>query len=64
MPYHFYFLDKVGEIIGPAQYVTCLSDRLAMTAVTELIGDHSGVEVWDGVRLVGRIPRPQATHTR
>ena len=64
MPYHFYFLDKVGEISGPAQYVTCLSDRLAMTAVTELIGDHAGVEVWDGVRLVGRIPRPQATHTR
>jgi hypothetical protein len=62
--YRFYSLDKVGEIIGPGQYFACFSDRLAMTAAADLIGDHAGVEVWDGVRLVGRMPRPKATSAR
>jgi hypothetical protein len=64
MPYHFYSLDKGGEITGPAQYLTCLNDSLAMTAAADLIGDHAGVEVWHGVRLAGRIPRPEATYVR
>ena len=51
MPYHFYSLDKRGEIISPAQYLTCFNDCLAMTAAADLIGDHAGVEVWHGVRL-------------
>ena len=58
MSYGLYSLDKFGEIIGPAQYITCLSDRLAMTAAADLVGDHAGVEVWDGIRLVGRMLRP------
>ena len=52
--YHFYILDRENHLIR-AELVSCPSDDDALAAAAELVNDQHGVEVWERVRLVGKL---------
>jgi hypothetical protein len=52
--YRFYPLDTFGKICGPYSAEVCDDDSAALAWAHEL-GGASGVEVWQGARLVGRL---------
>lgn len=58
--YRFYFTAKINRPVGVPQRLDCADDAQAMIKARKLIekappkGD--GIEVWEGNRLVGRIP--------
>jgi hypothetical protein len=53
--YHFYILDRENHLIRAAELVSCLSDDDALAAAAELVNDQHSVEVWERVRLVGKL---------
>jgi hypothetical protein len=58
--YRFYFTTKINRLVGVPQRHDCADDAQAMIKARELIDkappQGAGVEVWEGNRLVGRIP--------
>ncbi len=58
--YRFYYTANINRPVGVPQRLDCADDAQAMIKARELV-DHappqgSGVEVWEGNRLVGRVP--------
>ena len=51
--YRFYPLDLFDQICGPYSAAVCEDDRAALLWADEIRGS-SGVEVWQGARLVCR----------
>lgn len=56
--YRLYFLDERGRIVRPLD-LECDTDQQALTLAREHRRQH-GMELWQGTRLVGRIPSPAA----
>jgi len=58
--YRFYFTAKINRPVGVPQRLECADDAQAMIKAREMVDKApphgSGVEVWEGNRLVGRIP--------
>jgi hypothetical protein len=58
--YRFYFTAKINRPVGVPQRLECADDAQAMIKARELADkappQGSGIEVWEGNRLVGRIP--------
>ncbi len=58
--YRFYYTAKINRLVGVPQRLDCADDAQAMIKAHELVEKApphgSGVEVWEGNRLVGRIP--------
>jgi hypothetical protein len=52
--YRFYPLDPSGQISGPYSAAVCDDDRGAVLWAEEM-SRASGVEVWQGARLVRRL---------
>jgi len=55
--YRIYFLTEAGHLAGPPRIVTCDSDGEAMELATPMV-DEFAAELWDGARVVGKIPPP------
>ena len=55
--YRIYLLDKADHFLA-AQNVAYETDQEAFVYAAGLIGNHSGVEIWDYTRLVGRFLPP------
>lgn len=55
--YRCYFVNNLDQIQA-AQNLDCAEDAEAMLQATELAGAQSlTVEIWNGARLVGRLPQ-------
>jgi hypothetical protein len=55
--YRCYFVNKLDQIQA-ARDLDCREDSEAMTQAEELAEAQSwSVEIWNGARLVGRLPR-------
>ncbi len=58
--YRFYYTAKINRLVGVPQRLDCADDAQAMIKAHELVvkapPHGSGVEVWEGNRLVGRLP--------
>jgi hypothetical protein len=52
--YRAYILDSAGNFFGPPHEMVCQDDEAAITKAWYLTG--YGVEVWQGTRLVMRLP--------
>ena len=59
--YRCYFVNSLDQI-ETAQSLDCTEDAQALLKAGELAELQSlGVEIWSGARLVGRLPRPDAS---
>ena len=58
--YRFYFTARINRPVGVPQRLECTDDAQAMIKARELVEkvppQGNGIEVWEGNRLVGRIP--------
>ena len=52
--YRLYFLDKLQRV-QEWQAMNCPSDEAALAQAASLIEDHFGVEVVEGIRIVGTL---------
>lgn len=52
--YRAYVLDSAGKFFGPPHEMVCQDDEAAIAKAWQLTG--YGVEVWQGSRLVMRLP--------
>lgn len=59
--YRLYFLDDRGRIRRPVN-LECECDEEAIALANEHPHDH-GMELWQGARLVRRIPTPRPETT-
>jgi hypothetical protein len=57
--YRVFDLDSAGHVAGPPYELVCGSDEAAVAEAWQLRADHC-VEVWQGVRIVTRLPGPQS----
>lgn len=53
--YRIYILDSGNHIQGPPKIVECDSDQEALQQAQAMV-DGRDVELWDGNRLVARLP--------
>jgi hypothetical protein len=53
--YRVYLLTEAGHLVGLPQVISCNSDEEAMKHAAPMV-DEFAVELWDGARIVGRIP--------
>jgi hypothetical protein len=59
--YRCYFVNSLDQIEN-AQSFDCTEDAEALLKAVELAELQSlGVEIWSGARLIGRLPRPDAS---
>ena len=59
--YRCYFVNSLDQI-ETAQSFDCTEDAEALLKAVELAELQSlGVEIWSGARLIGRLPRPDAS---
>jgi hypothetical protein len=56
--YRIYTLDFNGHIVGPAKVIECADDDGAVQEALLAAGGHD-VELWEGKRLIVRLPRYQ-----
>jgi hypothetical protein len=54
--YLLYKLDSAGHISGVPTIITQPDDGTAIDQAKQLVDGHD-LELWDGQRLVGKIPR-------
>jgi hypothetical protein len=57
--YRLYKLRDDDRIAGPSAVVECASD-LQVIAKAKAMLDGLDIEIWDGPRLVGRLPAPHS----
>jgi hypothetical protein len=59
--YRIYLLDEADHFLA-AENVVYETDQEAFVYAAGLIGNHSGAEIWDYIRLVGRLTPPPKEH--
>ncbi len=59
--YRIYLLDEADHFLA-AENVVYETDQEAFVCAAGLIGNHSGAEIWDYIRLVGRLTPPPKVH--
>ena len=52
--YRIYLLDVSDHFLA-AKDVVCETDQEAFAQAADLIGSHTGAELWEQTRLVGRL---------
>jgi hypothetical protein len=59
--YRCYFVNNLDQIQA-AKNLDCAEDSEAMSQACELAGSQSlTVEIWNGARLVGRVPHAEGS---
>jgi len=53
--YRLYVLNAADQIIAPASELRCRDDADALRIASGYGGKASGIEIWNGTRLVGRV---------
>jgi hypothetical protein len=53
--YRLYFIDRTNHISRPPEMVECADDQEAIQKAKQFVDGHD-VELWDGPRLVVRLP--------
>jgi hypothetical protein len=59
--YKLYILDGTLKIAGPAQFIEAATDEEAVEMALGIVEGDGRCELWDGLRLVGRLPLPTAS---
>jgi len=59
--YRVYVLTKDNRVIGPPKIIECRGEQEALVKAQEFAEDHD-VELWDGARLIARLPATQVGH--
>ena len=54
--YRLYFLDRQTHIARPAKVVEGADDQDVIKKAQQLV-DGESIEIWDGKRVVARLPR-------
>ena len=54
--YRIFQIDLSGRIKGPAHIITDEDDSSAFLSASGMVAPDFGAEVWQGVRLVCRLP--------
>ena len=54
--FRIYRMSKDGNILGPATIVECADEDEALQKAQQAVDGHD-VELWDGGRLICRLPR-------
>jgi len=54
--YRIYLFDEHDHFLA-AKNVLYETDQEAFAHAASLVGNHSGTEIWDHARLVGRLPK-------
>jgi hypothetical protein len=62
-PYRIYLVDKDGHVLSPAQVIECADDQEASAQAVKLTKGKSS-ELWDGGRLVFRLPLDELERAR
>ena len=57
--YRIYRMTKDGHISGPADIVECADEGEAFQKALQYVDGHD-IELWDGGRLLCRLPRTKA----
>jgi hypothetical protein len=58
--YRIYLIDGKNHISKPPQIIECEGDEAAIAEATQYLDGHD-LEIWDGARLVKRIPSKDAS---
>jgi hypothetical protein len=54
--YRVYLTATDGRILGPAIVFECADDREALSKTSQATSSHAALELWQGNRLVMRLP--------